>query len=280
VERKTSEYFDLSVLLEQDDLNIRSFANRFALSVYDYFSMLSELINLMPDVLNAIDKFASRNGDKDACKSLDSLAALLKKLDCDKCISAVYTIIDAYGKGNYRLAALYAERIKYELKSFCMQIMTAKTDSVPGFMQNEKEDILSLQECIRYLDAEAANRKLLILAVDDSPVMLKTVSSVLSDSYKVLTLSKPTELEKVLHKLAPDLFLLDYQMPEINGFELVPIIRSFDRHKATPIIFLTSEGTIDNLTAAFALGACDFAVKPFKPDILREKIAKHIVRKK
>jgi len=39
-------------------------------------------------------------------------------------------------------------------------------------------------------------------------------------------------------------------------------------------------GTIDNVTAALALGACDFAVKPFKPDILREKIAKHIVKRK
>jgi putative two-component system response regulator len=65
-------------------------------------------------------------------------------------------------------------------------------------------------------------------------------------------------------------------MPGLNGFELVPIIRNFDKHKDTPIIFLTSEGTIDNVTAALALGACDFTVKPFNPEVLREKIAKHI----
>ena len=89
-------------------------------------------------------------------------------------------------------------------------------------------------------------------------------------------LPKPTEIEKVLEKLTPDLFLLDCQMPELNGFDIVPIIRRFNKHKNTPIVFLTSLGTVDNVSAAIALGACDYIVKPFKPNILREKITKHI----
>jgi CheY-like chemotaxis protein len=93
-------------------------------------------------------------------------------------------------------------------------------------------------------------------------------------------LSKSTELEKVLQKLTPDLFLLDYLMPERTGFELIPVIRSFEEHKDTPIIFLTSIGTIDNVTSALALGASGFVIKPFDPNTLREKIAKHIVKKK
>ena len=124
-----------------------------------------------------------------------------------------------------------------------------------------------------------AKYKPVIVSVDDSPVILNTISSVLSGEYKVFTLSKPSELERVLSKVQPDLFLLDYKMPESTGFDLIPVIRGFKEHANTPIIFLTSEGTIDNLTAAFALGACDFIVKPFSPDVLREKIAKHIVRR-
>ena len=127
---------------------------------------------------------------------------------------------------------------------------------------------------------ENRNNKPIILAIDDSPVILKAVSSVLNDGYKVFTLSKPMDLEKVLQKLNPDLFLLDYKMPEINGFDLIPVIRRFKKHKNTPIIFLTSDGSFDNVTAAMALGACDFVVKPFMPDTLREKILKHILRKK
>jgi len=120
------------------------------------------------------------------------------------------------------------------------------------------------------------NNKPIILAVDDSPVILNTLSSILSDEYKVYTISKPTELEKVLKNLNPDLFLLDYMMPEINGFDLIPVIKSFKRHISTPIIFLTSEGQFDTVITALALGASDFIVKPFKPDALREKIMKHI----
>ena len=139
---------------------------------------------------------------------------------------------------------------------------------------------ISLSEYITRLDEEEANRKPLILIVDDSPVILKAVSAVLSDDYKVFMLEKPTELERVLQKLTPELFILDYQMPELNGFDLIPIIRNFDEHKNTPIVFLTSEGSFDNVTAAIARGISDFIVKPFKPDVLREKIAACIVKKK
>ena len=138
----------------------------------------------------------------------------------------------------------------------------------------------SSEERPRRLSEKEAGRKPLILAVDDSPVILKSVSSLLSDEYKVFTLLKPMELEKILRQIVPDLFLLDCQMPERSGFELVPIIRSFEEHKDTPIIFLTSKVTDDNLAAAMALGASDFVVKPYVPEVLRERIAKHIVRKK
>jgi DNA-binding response OmpR family regulator len=120
---------------------------------------------------------------------------------------------------------------------------------------------------------------MLVLTVDDSPAILEAVAAVLSVEYKVFELPKPLMLENVLKQMVPELFLFDYQMPEINGFELIPIIRGFKEHKETPTIFLTSEGTIDNLTAAIVLGACDFIVKPFQPEMLKEKVAKHIVRK-
>ena len=87
-------------------------------------------------------------------------------------------------------------------------------------------------------------------------------------------------VEKFLQQITPELFLLDYKMPELSGFDLIPIIRSFEAHKDTPIIFLTSMATAEYVTNAFALGACDYIVKPFQGKQLREKINKHIVRKK
>ncbi|MCL2107930.1 MAG: response regulator, partial [Oscillospiraceae bacterium] len=72
-------------------------------------------------------------------------------------------------------------------------------------------------------------------------------------------------------RLTPDLFLLDYLMPKMTGFDLVPIIRKFPEHDETPIIFLTSEGSTDHVTAAINLGACDFIVKPIKESVLCQK---------
>ena len=80
------------------------------------------------------------------------------------------------------------------------------------------------------------------------------------------------------------MFLLDYQMPHLTGFDLIPIIRDNPDHKDTPIVFLTSEGTVDNLTVAFHLGADGFLVKPIDEDLLLEKLAEsltdYIVRRR
>jgi len=279
----TTEYFDLPTLLKQSDLDIRNFAaTNPSLLVAEYFATLSSLSELAASVSSALTKFVSCDADRDACRKLESMISLLNNLGCDKFRLDFHSLLDAYGKkGNWREAAIHAKRIKQDFDDFCSRVMAAKRMTKPDILSDVQDlNEISLKNLIERLDDEEAHRKLLILAVDDSPVILKTVSSLLGDTYKVFVLPKSTKIKEVLQKLTPELFLLDYQMPELTGFELVPIIRSFEEHKETPIIFLTSIGTIENVSAALALGACDFIVKPFKPDILREKIAKHIVRKK
>jgi len=144
----------------------------------------------------------------------------------------------------------------------------------------ESPEKTTLKEWVEPRLMDDSSKKPVIFAVDDSPVILRSVSSLLSSDYKVYLLAKSTMLEKILSQVKPDLFLLDYNMPGLNGFELIPIIRSYREHKYTPIIFLTSEGTIDHLSGAVKLGACDFIVKPVHPTTLREKVAKHITKKR
>ena len=277
MEAENTLFFDLPTLLKQGDIDIRRFADRHALSTDEYFEMLSKFDSLAQSTDNALREFIGRNPDKDSYKHLDDAAAMLKELMCEKYVTNIYSILEAYEKGNWRLAAAHAEIIKEEITGLYSRIMTAKKRKRP---EPPPDTALPLKDYIKILDNEEANRKLLILAVDDSPGILNSVSAVLGTEYKVFTLAKPTMLETVLQQMTPELFLLDYLMPDINGFELIPIIRGFEEHRDTPIIFLTSEGTLDNVTAALALGAADFIVKPFKPDALREKIEKHIVKKK
>ena len=279
MENENSEFFYLPILLKQDNLNIRGLAKANpSLSVDEYFRLLWDVINLAPDVNCALSKFANLIGDKDACRCLDNIIRVLEDLGCKRFLFVFHSLLNAYGKkGNWREAAIHARQIMEEfseLHSFIMSsIRTRRINDAP-------DGALPLKQYIQLLDEEEANRKMLILAVDDSPVILKSVSSVLGNGYKVITLLKPTMVENLLRQMTPELFLLDYQMPELTGFDLVPIIRSHEDHKETPIIILTSEGTIDNVTAALAMGICDFVTKPFNPNVLREKIAKWIVRKR
>ena len=118
--------------------------------------------------------------------------------------------------------------------------------------------------------------KPVILAVDDSPTILKSVNVFLRDKYTVYTLPEPEKLKELLAMINPDLFILDCNMPFISGFDLVPIIRGYSEYADTPIIFLTGEGTRDNLFVATQLGASDFLVKPINENMLREKVANHL----
>jgi len=106
--------------------------------------------------------------------------------------------------------------------------------------------------------------------------MLRAIQYALNDRYKVYALSKSEDVVDFLKTKKPDLILLDYLMPVINGFDLIPVIRALPDHKETPIIIITTEGTHDHVNEAMTRGASDFIVKPFKPKELNDKVAKHI----
>jgi len=135
-----------------------------------------------------------------------------------------------------------------------------------------------LIECIEIqtnYDKRSQNKPI-ILAVDDNPSELKSIYHFLEGRYNIFTLPEPENIRNLLEMITPDLFLLDCQMPILNGFDLVPIIRKIPFYEETPIIFVTSSGTIDNISVAMHLGAADFIVKPVNSEILREKVALHM----
>ena len=132
-----------------------------------------------------------------------------------------------------------------------------------------------LIECIEYqLNPESSEAiKPVILTVDDSPAILKSVNALLRDKHIVYSLPDPSKIKDLLGMVTPDLFILDCNMPGLSGFDLVPIIRGYTEYTDTPIIFLTGDGTRDNLILAAQLGASDFLVKPIDEVLLREKVA-------
>ena len=142
------------------------------------------------------------------------------------------------------------------------------------------EEILSrIENCLNDFfpaDNVDEDEKPTILAIDDAPDILRMVQLLLKDKYKVVTLSEPAKLKNLLEELTPDLFLLDYHMPELSGFDLMPIIRSFPKHSTTPVIYLTSVRSADFFSVATRLGASDYIIKPINVEVLREKVARNL----
>ena len=282
--------FDLLTLLRLGDLDIRGvLRNNLKIRASRYFGLLSAFANHAPPCIDSINKIVNLEGNDEDYENLDIAKELLGGIGYFKIIPDIEEILKVGKRGRAESAADGAKRIKDDFSRLYTRIMAAERPGKPETteeVQNEdgtpaeNSEPPLLKNILLELEQEEATRKLRILAVDDSPVMLKTVSSILSDEYKVYGMPNPKMLENFLKQISPDLFLLDYEMPEINGFELIPVIRSFEEHKDTPIIFLTSLGTGEHVSTAHALGASDFVVKPFQGDNLREKIAKHIVRKK
>jgi len=115
-----------------------------------------------------------------------------------------------------------------------------------------------------------------VLVVDDISSMLRTIHHALHDKYEVFLLSKSEVVIDFLHNNKPDLILLDYLMPVLNGFDLIPQIRALPDYEKVPILIITTEGTFKNVSEAMALGASDFIVKPFDPKELNFKVERHL----
>ena len=102
----------------------------------------------------------------------------------------------------------------------------------------------------------------IILAVDDMPEMLSFVNNTLKSRYKVIAVPSGAAALTVLRTQKPELFILDIDMPKMDGYELARIIRSNDDHAKTPLVFLTGNSTREHVTKAMMVGCDDFIVKP------------------
>jgi len=114
-----------------------------------------------------------------------------------------------------------------------------------------------------------------ILLVDDRPENLLALEAILEPLGQLLirATSGPDALRKVLETDFA-VILLDVQMPGMNGFEVAEIIKSRERSRTIPIIFLSAISKEDAYVfKGYSMGAVDYVFKPFNPDVLRSKVA-------
>jgi two-component system KDP operon response regulator KdpE len=114
-------------------------------------------------------------------------------------------------------------------------------------------------------------RKKLILIVDDEPAIVRLVRAKLqADGYAVLAASRGAEAISLLEENRPDLVILDLMMPEMNGFETLRRIRTWNH---VPVIMLTARASDADKLKGLEGGADDYVTKPFNPDELAARVA-------
>jgi len=116
-----------------------------------------------------------------------------------------------------------------------------------------------------------------ILIVDDEPLNLDLLSQELADLGHVTENSASgADALKKMRGFDPELIFLDYQMPGMNGIEVLREIRKQDKN--LPVIIITAYGTIERAVEAIKTGADDFITKPFDPEHLAVVVKKALER--
>ncbi len=119
-----------------------------------------------------------------------------------------------------------------------------------------------------------------ILLVEDDPDIQKLVRAVLEGHGFSVTLADDGEsgLSRAYDD-PPDLVVLDVYMPRLDGFSVARQLQESERTRHVPIIFLTVAGQADLMVKGFELGAVDYVVKPFEPEVLAARVRGALRRK-
>ena len=120
-------------------------------------------------------------------------------------------------------------------------------------------------------------KKPLVLIVDDTPKNLQVLSNILHDKgYNICISTSGSQALESVNTEAPDLILLDIQMPVMDGFETFKALKLNSNSKDIPVIFLTAVVEPEKILQGFELGAVDYITKPFNIPELTARVATHL----
>lgn len=115
-----------------------------------------------------------------------------------------------------------------------------------------------------------------ILIIDDNTANVLLLSKMLKIAgyNNIKTLTDSREVLNTLHEYIPDLILLDFRMPFMDGLEVIKALSSEKDYKDIPIIMISAENDKEYYEKAIAQGALDFIIKPFNYNDIISKIEK------
>ena len=119
-------------------------------------------------------------------------------------------------------------------------------------------------------------KKYSILIVDDESLNLKTLANILGSEYTIYMDKNGTDAIESAGEYIPDLILLDIVMPDMDGYEVIKILKGNEKTRDIPVIFITGLGDDDSEEKGFAMGAADYIPKPFSPAIVLHRVKNQI----
>ncbi|MBV8657310.1 MAG: response regulator [Burkholderiales bacterium] len=123
--------------------------------------------------------------------------------------------------------------------------------------------------------------KFIILVVDDFPAMRRIIANLLRELgfQNIVEAENGERALHILNNQQIDAVLSDWNMPIMDGLELLKHIRASDKLKNLPVMLVTAEGKRDNVVVAAQAGADSYIVKPFNGQVLQTKIATMLAKR-
>ena len=147
-----------------------------------------------------------------------------------------------------------------------------------GFLQ---KPILAAQvlDAVTQVLQQCRTNTVRIMAVDDDPQVLQVLHNLLHPwGIKLSTTDNPWQFWDTLAAVAPDLLILDVEMPQLSGIELCQVVRNDPRWSSLPVLFLTAHTDAETMQRVFAAGADDYVSKPIVGPELVTRILNRLER--
>jgi CheY-like chemotaxis protein len=240
----------------------------------DYVKLLNSFIEDFPDLEEKMKALIEAKDFAALAAPLSTVRDMLKKINADDLAQVCSKQIGDLDGGK-------PEKLEAHMNYLLSRMSMLSIDIQMAYQQTD-ESAASQGDA----DSDGYQKGKTILAVDDTAFFLTMLKTTLSDTeYKITCVTSGRDGLKFLEKNQVDLFLLDIEMPGMNGYELAAKIREYEIMKAhtmhtkerkAPIVFLTGNAKKENVAKAMKAGGSDFIIKPINKELLIAKISKYI----
>ncbi|MEK6747573.1 MAG: response regulator [Pseudomonadota bacterium] len=234
------------------------------------------------EILNGIR--AAINGGKNSGYSAKAQLDSVKK-SIDDFVSKL-TSSFAEEKHNGVVRALDAEKIQQAIGDMKRNHLDKKisdaskifNDQIDGLVANMEKGQAAADGALKKFAQWAAEKIWSVLVVEDDPIFQDIIQRTLkAEKYEVACAASGPEVLSLLNGGQHfDFIFMDYELPSMNGADIIKWVRAYPAMEKTPVVMLTGHSDKATIKQAVEAGAADFVVKPANRTIILEKVAKHL----